>query len=239
MVDLLVPVAPLAVAGASTFPAFYIFREFTKVVFKPIVPLPSKTIPRLVQSTPSTPSTALHDDGRWFPTSVFANVRAPEFTPEPTPFVNKSMLPPPAAPLKNLDYLPDVLSSDPVRFATVFVFILTSYLFIQFFVRHIELRRRFSPVTHIVSTAIAVYIYTLVGPASHYALLDMPITLQQAKESALPVACAALATFSVFNTLVSVVESVFRNVLAGIEDYATPENVGPASHLRAPAHALK
>ena len=229
MADILVPIAPLVVAGASTHPAFHIFREFAKVVLKPIEPLPSKTIPQLAQSIPSTPSITLDDDGRWFPTSVFANVRAPDFTPEPTPFVYESMLPPAAAPVKNLDHLPDVLSSNPARSMLVFIFIITSYLFIQFFARYIQLRRRFSLVTHIVSTAIAIYIYTLVGPASHYALLDIPVTLQHAKESALPVACATLATFSVFITLVTAIESVFRNVLAGIQVSAAPENVRPVS----------
>lgn len=226
-------IAPLVVAGASTLPTFFILREFAKVVLKPIVPLPSKTTPQLAQTIPSTPSTVLDDDGRWFPTSVFANIRAPDFTPEPTPFVDESMLPPPAAPVRNLDHLPDVLSKYSAHSMAVLVLVVTTYMFIQFLTRHIQFRRRFSPVTHIVSSAIAVYTYTFVGPASHYALLNMPVTLQQAKESALPVACATLAIFSVINTLVSVVESVFRNVPAVIEVSAIPENVGSSSRLRA------
>jgi hypothetical protein len=238
MADILVPIAPLVYAGASMFPAFHILREFAKVVLKPIVPLPSKTIPQHAQTTASTPSTTFEDDGRWFPTSLFANVPAPDFTPEPTPFVNEPMLPPPAAPTKTLEHLPDVLSSNSARFMMVFLFTVITYMFIQFFARHIQLRRRFSPVTHIVSTTIAIYIYTIVGPASHYALLDRPVTLEQAKESALPVACATLAAFSVFNTLVSVVESVFRNVLAGIRVSIAPENVRLAFHLHAPAQTF-
>ena len=225
MGDLLVPIAPLIVAGASTFPAFHILREFAKVVLKPIVPHPSKTIPQLTQSTPSTSSTTLNDDGPWFPTSFFGTVRAPAFTPKPTPFDTQSMLPQAAAPEKNLDHLPNVLSSDPARAMMVFIFIVASYLFIQFFARYIQLRRRFSPVTHTISAAITVYLYTLTGSASHYSLLSIPVTLHQAKESALPVACATLATFSVFNMVVSVVESIFRNVLAGIQVSAIPNCV--------------
>jgi len=231
MGDLLDPIAPLVVAGASTFPAFHIFREFAKVVLKPIVPLPSKTIPQLAQSTPSVPSATLRDDGPWFPTSFFAAVRAPAFTPEPTPIDPQSMLPQAAAPVKNLDHLPGVLSSDPARAMVVFIFIVTSYLFVQFFARHIHLRRHFSPVTHIISAAITVYLSTLTGSASHYSLLNMPVTLHQAKESALPVASAALATFSMFNMLISVVESTFRVVLAGIELSAVPKNVRHPSPL--------
>jgi hypothetical protein len=222
MADLLVPIAPLVVAGASASSMFPIFREFAKVVLKPIVPHPSKTTPQLAQSTPSTPSTPLDRDGPWFPTSFFATVPTPAFTPEPT---LKSMLPQAAAPVRNLDHLPNVLSSDPARAMMVFIFVVTSYLFIQFFARYIKPRRHFSPVTHIVSTAITVYLCTLTGTASHYSLLSMPLTLHQAKESALPVACATLAIFSMFNTFISVVDSIFRNVLAGIEVSAIPNHV--------------
>ena len=217
MVGLAVPIVPLMIAGASTYPAFNIFCEFANLVLKPIEPPPSKTIPQLAQSTPSTPSTTLDDDGAWFPMPFFSTVQTTAFTPEPTPFVPQSVLPQVAARVKNLDHLPNVLSSDPARAMMVFIFIVTSYYFIQFFARRIHLRRRFSLVTHIFSTAITIYIYTLIGPASHYSLLNMPVTLHQVKESALPVACAALATFSTFNMLISVVESVFRNLLDGIE----------------------
>ena len=229
MADMLVPIKPLVLVGAYTYPAFHFFCEIAKVVLKPIEPRPSKTTPQLAQSTPSTPSTILEDDDRWFPTSLFANVPAPAFTPEPTPIVDRIMQA--AAPVKNLDHLPDVLSSDPARAKMVFIFVITSYLLFQIFARHLQLRRRFSPVTHIVSTAITVYIYTLIGPASHGALLNMPVTLQYAKESALPVVCATLATFSVFNMLVRVVESIVRNVLSVIEVSAVSESVRPVSYL--------
>jgi hypothetical protein len=225
MADLLVPWGPFIVASASTVPAFHIFREFANLILKPTSPRPSKTLPHLAQTTPSTPSATLSDDGTWFPTSLFGTVRAPAFTIEPTPLIAHTMLSPPAPPVKNLDHLPDVLSSDPARAMMAFVVIVTSFFFIQFFVRHIQPRRRFFPITHIVSTVIIVCIYTLVGAASHDALLNLPVTLQQAKESALPVACAALATFSIFNTLASVIESVFRNVLGGIEVSAVPDHV--------------
>src|SRR5258706_5374882 len=225
MGDFLVPIAPLVVAGASTYPAFHVFREFAKVVLKPIEPPPSKTIPQLAQSTPSTPSTTLDDDSAWFPIPFFGTVQTPAFTPEPTPFVPQSMLPQAAAPVKNLDHLSDVLSSDPARVMMVFIVIVTFYLFIQFVARYMLLRRRFAPVTHIISTAITIYFYTLTGPASHYALLSMPVTLHQAKESALPIACATLAAFSIFNMLISVVESLFRNLLAGIEVSTVPNRV--------------
>lgn len=236
MVDFEVPAASLVIAGASTYPAFHILREFAKVVLKPIEPPPSKTVPQLAQSTPSTSSTTLGDDGAWFPIPFFGTVQTPAFTPAPTPFVHQSMLPQAAARVKNLDHLPSVLSSDPARAMMVFIFIVTSYFFIQFFfARYIQLRKRFSPVTHIISTAITVYLYTLTGPASHYSLLNMPVTLHQAKESALPVACAALATFSIFNVLISVAESLFRNVLAGIKVSAIPDRVRHLPHfLRLP-----
>lgn len=228
MVDLLVAIAPHVVVGVYSFPAFQIFRELAKVVLKPIEPPPSKTIPQLAQTTPSIPSIAtLDDDGAWFPNPFLGTVPIPAFTPEPTPFVPHSMLPQAAAPVKNLEHLPDVLSSDPARAMMVFIFIVTSYLFIQFFARHIRLRHRFSPVTHVVSTVITVYLCILTGSASHYSLLSMPVTLEQAKESALPVACATLAAFSIFNMLISVVESLLRNVLAGIEVSPTPKLVRP------------
>jgi len=217
----MVSIAPFVVAGASTFPAFHIFREFANVVLKPIVPLTSKPIPQLAQLAPS--------DGPWFP--FFAAVRALAFTP--TLIGGRwSALPRAAAPVKNLDHLPGVLSSDPARTTVVFVFIVTSYLVIQFLACRIHLRRHFSPVTHIISAAITVYLSTITGSASHYSLLNMPVTLHQAKESALPVASAALATFTMFNMLVSVMQSTFRVVLAGIELSTVPKIVRhPPSHF--------
>ena len=228
MADLLVPIALLVLNGIHSLPAFQFFHEFAKVVLKPIEPPPSKTTPQLAQSTPSTSSTTIIDgDGAWFPNPFFRTVQTPIFTPEPTPFVPQSMLPQASAPVKNLEHLPGVLSSDPARAMMVFIFIVTSYRFLQFFARYIRLRRRFSPVTHIVSTAITVYSCTLTGFASHYSLLSMPVTMEQAKESALPVACAALAAFSIFNTLISVMESLFRSIMAGIENSAIPKRVRP------------
>ena len=227
MADMLVPIAPFVVAVSYTIPASHIFREFAKVVLNPIGPRPSTTIP----PTPSTPLGILEDDGRWFLMSLFDKVPAPAFTPEPTPLVNQTMLPQAATPEEILDHLPGLLSSNPARVETVFVFIFTSYCFIQFFARHLQPRKRFSPVTHIISSAIIVYIYTLIGPASRGTLLNMPVTLQQAKESVLPVACATLAAFSVFNTLISAVESVLRNVLFSIEVSVFSESVRPASYL--------
>ena len=55
----------------------------------------------------------------------------------------------------------------------------------------------------------------------------MPVTLEEAKESALPVACAALAAWSIFNMLISVLESLPRNAIAAIEVSAAPERVRP------------
>ena len=194
---------PFTLAGSSTIPVFHLLRVFGNVVLRPILVRPTKTVPQLAQSASTTPSTTLGDDGRWFP---YDSPWSSHPTPEPTPFVSQTVLPKAATPLESLNHLPHVLSSDPTRAVMLFTMIVTCYLLVQFFARHIQLRRCFSPVTHFVSTAIIVYTYTLVGPASHHALLNIPVTLQQAKDSALPVTCAALAAFSIFNMLISVVD---------------------------------
>ena len=77
MADFLDSIAPLAIAGESTYPALHAFRVFAKGVLKPIEPPPSKTIPQLAQLIPRSPPTTLDDDR--FPYPFLGNVQTPAF----------------------------------------------------------------------------------------------------------------------------------------------------------------